>query len=357
MKKENDFIKWIIIVIVSILIILFTYNDDFLYTNKIIKVSKIDVKNEEVLKNNLGLKETHKELIIYGTVTNGKNKGKLEKYEYEELSSSIITNKYKVGDKLIIKNNEIDTLKRDVYLVSLILLFIISLYLVSNYKGLLALVSVILNISIFYIGLLLYFKGFNLFFLCLLESIIFTVLSLFLAAGNNKKTYSAIISVFITTLIVILLTVIIGSITKYKGISFNNLEFLTVPINDVFLSMLIIGGLGAIMDVCITISSSINELVCNNKKISTKELIKSSNEIGIDIMGTMINVLFFTYLCGELPIFVLAIRNGVTVYNTIKIFFSLGITRFLIGSIGIALAIPISQFISIKMIKRGDRYE
>ena len=84
------------------------------------------------------------------------------------------------------------------------------------------------------------------------------------------------------------------------------------------------------------------------------DLIKAK-EIGKDIMSTMSNVLFFTYLCAGLPIFVLALRNGFTIFNYITTNFSLELSRFLVGSIGIVLTIPISAFISIKLMKRGAK--
>ena len=42
-----------------------------------------------------------------------------------------------------------------------------------------------------------------------------------------------------------------------------------------------------------------------------------------DIMSTMSNVLFFTYLCSLLPIFVLAIRNGYSISHFVKNNYSL----------------------------------
>ncbi len=152
-------------------------------------------------------------------------------------------------------------------------------------------------------------------------------------------------------------TLIITKTTNYSGISFNDMSFLTVPVEDVFLAEIMIGGLGAIMDIAITISSSIAELIEKDKNITTKALTKSGREIGKDVMGTMINVLFFTYLCSGLPVFTLAIRNGYTVRNYITTNFSIEITRFLVGSIGIVIAIPISLFIAIVIFKKGKNHE
>ena len=351
MKKNRVLIT---LIIISFLLIIFTYNNDFLYKNTIMKITTIELLNEDISSNSLGLEEKHYTKKITGVITNGEKKGKIINIEYEETFSSIVTDKYKVNDKVFIKSGNIDELKRDVYVISLICIFIIAIYLVGNYRGLLAVVSVVLNSFIFYMGLNLYFKGINLTLLCLLESILFTIISLYIASGKGKKTMSAIISVFISLLIIFIMTLIISLTTNYSGISFNEMNYLTVPVTDVLLAELVIGGLGAIMDVSITMSSSISELIEKDKNISKKSLINSGREIGKDIMSTMINVLFFTYLCSGLPLFVLSIRNGFSIYNFVSTSFSIELSRFLIGSIGIIITIPISLFVSMKIFKRGD---
>lgn len=348
MKK----ITFIIILLLSIFALTFVYNDDFLYSKTIIKITNIETKKEEISQNPIGLKEKHYTKKIQGIITNGKDKENKKEIEYEETYSSVVTDRYRKGDKVIIEGNDLN-LKRDFYLVLMIVIFVNLIYIVGSYKGLLSILSVILNLVIFYIGLFLYFKGINLLFLCVIEMIIFSILSLALASGINKKTLSAIISVIISTIVMLILLLIIVKITNYKGINFNELSFLTVPLEDIIMPELLIGTVGAVMDVAITISSSISELIEKDKKISKKNLNKSAKEIGKDIMSTMSNVLFFTYLCAGLPIFVLALRNGFSMYNYISTNFSLELSRFLIGSIGIIMTIPISAFISIKLMKRG----
>ena len=350
----KKYIPLTIIIVLSIFSLIFVYNDDFLYKKDIMKITSIKTIKEDESQNLLGIKEKYYDKEITGIITNGKNKGNNITINYEETYSSVVTEKYKVGDKVFIDNSTIDTLKRDFYISILIVIFIISIYIVGKFRGLLSIISVIINCIIFYIGLSLYFKGINIILISMLEVIAFSCISLLIAGGINKKTLSAIISVNVCVLIMLLLLLIVIKTTNYKGINFNELEYLTVPIEDILLPELIIGTLGAIMDVAITISAAISELINKDKLISTKNLYKSSKEIGKDIMSTMINVLFFTYLCAGLPMFVLAIRNGFTISNYISSNYSLEITRFLVGSIGILLAIPISTFIAIKIFKRGE---
>ena len=97
-------IIFIVIFMVSIISLIFVYNDDFLYSNQIIKITKIDTINEETSQNSLGLEEKYYTRKITGIITNGKQKGKEKNISYDESYSSVVTDKYKINDKIIIKN-------------------------------------------------------------------------------------------------------------------------------------------------------------------------------------------------------------------------------------------------------------
>ena len=213
-------IIFIIIFLLSIIALFFVYNDDFLYSKQIIKIIKIDTLSEEISQNSLGLEEKYYTKKITGIITNGKQKGNKKTISYDESYSSVVTDKYKVNDKLILDASGIE-LKRDFYLTIMIVVFLNLLYIVGSYKGLLSVLSIFLNLVIFYIGLSLYFKGINLLFLCVIEMIIFSIISLILSSGMNKKTLSAILSVIISTLIMLAILIIIVNFNGYNGINFN----------------------------------------------------------------------------------------------------------------------------------------
>lgn len=56
MSSKNKLIS-IIIFLISIIILIFVYNDDFLYSKQIVKITKIDTISEETSQNSLGLEE------------------------------------------------------------------------------------------------------------------------------------------------------------------------------------------------------------------------------------------------------------------------------------------------------------
>ena len=62
-----------------------------------------------------------------------------------------------------------------------------------------------------------------------------------------------------------------------------------IDLKGIIFAAIIIGAMGAIMDVAMDISSSLNELRTNIPDISSARLIKSGFNIGRDVMGTMAN--------------------------------------------------------------------
>ena len=132
------------------------------------------------------------------------------------------------------------------------------------------------------------------------------------------------------------------------------MSFLTRPYEMVFMAGLFVGSLGAVMDVAITMSSSIFGLYEKDNNISTKALTKSGLEIGKDIMGTMTNILFFAYISGSIPAIILYIKNHTSLSFALSMNLSLELARALAGGIGIVLAIPIGLYTSIYLCESKE---
>ena len=79
----------------------------------------------------------------------------------------------------------------------------------------------------------------------------------------------------------------------------------------------------------------------------------SSRNVGDDIIGTMIPVMFFTNIATEIPFFILSLRNSMTLHSIIRHHSFFIMARFLTGSIAIVLAVPISVFFTIILLKKG----
>lgn len=365
LKKHKKFtILYSILIVISLIAIIFTYNNHSFYKHTIAIITNTTeeyISTEEVT---YGYKDDLYNQTITATILNGTHKGETITLENEYHSGEAYTQKYKKNDEVFISINEnnskirnahIEGYKRDKYIVILVVSFILVIILVGQLKGFLSIISVILNIILFNIIVYLNTKDISFPILSYIGAIIFSSICLTLVSGINKKTISAIISSILGVTITMLISLIVINTTKYSGIRLENIELLTRPYEGIFISEIILGGLGAIMDISISISSSLNELLEKNPKITKKQLIKSGFNIGKDIMSTMINVLFFTYICTSIPNLVILFRNGISLSILTNEYISLEMTRALTGAIGITITIPIAIYTTVLLYKRRSK--
>lgn len=364
-KNKKLLIIYSIICVIGIALIVFTYHNHFLYKDSIAKV--IETKDEYMTTESItfGYTEDIYMETIKAKILNGKYKGEIVTIENEYHKGEAYDQRYKEGDELFvslniehdeIKNTYIEGYKRDKYVVLLIVFFSLIIIAVGRMKGFLSIISVIANICIFnFIVYMHAIRSANLVALSFIGAIIFSTICLTLVSGFNKKTLSAITSSIIGVSLVTLISLIVIKYTNYSGIRFEQMELLTRPYEGIFISEIILGGLGAIMDISISMSSSLNELIEKDNKITKKALIKSGFNIGKDIMGTMINVLFFTYLCTSMANLTIFFRNGVTLSSLVDEYISLEMTRALTGAIGITITIPIAIYVTLFFFRRREK--
>lgn len=354
------FIAAVSIIIVCILTFAFISSNENFYNKPIAKIVSVTEKDSQV-ENSNGQIEPVKNQLIKAVIMNGSNKGKEIQLQNTSSYSEVNDLNLKVNDEVFISIQEngshqiisakILDLKRDKYIVYIACLFILLILLIGGIKGFKSLMSVVINIIIFLIIIQLFLMGINLTLTAVIASLLFIVLSISIVCGINKKTLSAVIGTLAGTLISMLIAVIVIQVNHWSGVHFEEMEFLTHPPEQIFLMEILIGTLGGIMDIAISIASSIKEIYDKNPEIESKVLIKSGMEIGKDIMGTMANTLVFAYVSGSIPIILLLLRNGFPISYIININLSLEIIRAVTGSIGIVLSIPITIYTSVMIFK------
>ncbi|HIS29536.1 MAG TPA: YibE/F family protein [Candidatus Avamphibacillus intestinigallinarum] len=248
---------------------------------------------------------------------------------------------------------DIKDVKRDKSILVFAWIFLFVLYLIGKRQGLFAFISLAVNVVLLTYAIEINVQtNMNLLFLCGVVAILFTVTSLLLVNGFNEKTYAAIVATLLGTLASLLITWLVMYFTKENGLHYEEMQFLTRPYKLVFIAGLFIGSLGAVMDVAITMSSSIFELWEKDHHISMKALKQSGLDIGRDIMGTMTSILFFAYISGTIPMLILYLKNGSPLAFTLSMNLSLELARALSGGLGIVLTIPIGLYISIFFVQR-----
>lgn len=354
MKK----IKLIILLILSIISIIFVYNDYFLYTDTILKVTSI---NNKLTKTTIN-KEKYYTQEITGKIMNGKYKGK-EVKTFNNISSSGV-----YGEK-IAKNNElfvelsldgenvirIINIKRDKYIAILFVIFIDLIILIAGKKGIKTITSLIGNIIITILSIIVFKNNYhkiNMLHLYLIIAVIFIIFSLYITNDKSKKTLAAIISsivsLFISFGLCYLIIVLFGD-----DINIWMMEYIEVVFDykNFFYVSILLSGLGGVMDIAITLSSALNELINKDKNITKSQLLNSGKEIAKDIIGTMTNVMIYTCYVSIIPTVLLALKNNMALANAITLYGNIELIIVLSSCVSITLAIPISLYVSILILK------
>ncbi len=344
---------------------IFVTNNYSFYERPIAKVIEMNVEDQTEVIDAFGNKDLLFTQHIIAELKNGEQKGSRIHLVNEYSSSKAYDYEFHVGNEIFVTIdviNQDDTdltgnfveVKRDKYLMFVAWMFIFILLLVGKKQGLFSIFSLIINAVILSYALDLYLikPDRSLLLICSIGIILFTVLSLLLVNGFNEKTYSAIVATLIGTFVSLAIAYLVLWETSGKGLRFEELQFITRPYKTIFMAGLFIGSLGAVMDVAITMSSTIFGLYEKNNKISVKALVKSGMEVGKDIMGTMTNILFFAYISGSIPLLILYFKNASPLGFTLNVNLSLELARALAGGIGIALTIPIGLYTTIFFVSR-----
>lgn len=361
----------ILVLLIAVLgVYFFVRGDAFLYHRSVGKIDSVRnkyLKTETLENENVSYHEKYYEQTITCKILNGKHKGQNVTIKSRYAKSQVYDTKYSEGDYIFVDNirNRSGTLtgfaagtKRDYYIFTILTLLFGLFLLVGGMRGAFTILSLVLNMIAFYFVLVLYTKGVNILFATIPMVIFFTAMLLFFMYGRSERTLLS----FAATIATCAVTIVIGILALSAGgrVDYDFLEYLNQPYeqsdaNFIFVSELLVGLLGAVMDVVVTMVMTVDQIAETGGDLGRKSIIRSCRSVGDDLVGTMVNLMLFTNIAACIPAFMLYLRNGVAFHTIIRynIFFEL--TRFLTGSIGIVLAIPISSLIAVTFYRRKYR--
>ena len=240
----------------------------------------------------------------------------------------------------------------------LLLILLILMTVVGGIRGVQSFFTLILNFFTLFFMIILIGAKIDPIKVTFIGAMIISFFSLFFINGYNKKTLASLISVVIVILLVMLITYNMGINAQIQGFSNEQIDtvsfyslYVQINFSTIVICEIVIGLLGAIIDVSISISSSMNEIYKNNTLITQHELFKSGMNIGKDILGTMTNTLFFAYISGfmTLMIYFNQLKYSLATIINAKVFCS-EVFQSLCCGIGIILIIPITAFITSKLL-------
>lgn len=299
-------------------------------------------------------------------IRTGKHKGEI--LDATSSSSYLYGARCRIGTKVIVIISESDELTtvsvynydRGNQLYMIIAFFLIVL--IGGLKGFKSAVGLVFTFGcILFVFMPLIYRGVSPIFAAAFVVIITTVVVMYLIDGFTAKSICAIVGTIIGVVLAAVFAFIFGKICHISGYNVDDIESLIyigemtdIKVGELMFAGILISALGAVMDVAMSVASTINEIHDKNTKLDTKELFKSGINVGKDMMGTMSNTLILAFAGGSINTFVYIYSYNYQYYQVLDMY-SIGIEiiQGISATLGVILTVPIVSAISAVALKKN----
>lgn len=240
--------------------------------------------------------------------------------------------------------------------------FMAALLLVGGLAGVKTLLTLgVTGLAIVYVLLPALIRGHDPIIVTVLVSTAVTIVTIAAVGGASKKTLTAIIGTTGGVLVAGLIALAVGSAARLTGFGTEEAAMLLyVPqgiqfdFRRLLFSGMIIGALGAVMDVAMSVASSMEEVTLARARITQSELLQSGLRVGRDVMGTMSNTLILAYTGGAIPLLLLFLAYGTPMIQIANFdHIATEVVKAFAGSIGLIAAVPITAIAGSRLLNPG----
>lgn len=328
-----------------------------------------------ILKDNTAEEETAGGILrgrmeLQVEILTGRYKGEVAKVT--NYFSSLYNVRVSQGDKVSIR---IDT-GDDGYQVSIynyyrvpqmigcVAAFLILLVVIGGVKGAKSAAGLIFTmVCVIWLLLPLALKGYSPLGVTILIILICNLLTFFLIDGIQPKTVIAAAGSVCGVLAGAVFAMIAQGIMSVTTLQMEEAETLLLittttklEVKDLFLCGILIACMGAVMDVAMSIASSVAEIHSVNPQMGVKELFTSGMNIGRDAMGTMSNTLILAFAGNSFNMMLMIYSYGIGFQQLMNTdFVAIEIIRSMAGSIGIICTVPIVALMAAAAFGRKNK--
>lgn len=340
--------------------------------------NQAQIDDNLILDSSYNSNEYTTKIFFKAKILNGPHKGEVVSV-HQNISPFLGDNSdpVKKGDKVIISdevineftpkimfgNQEIkwhmETYSRSSYLIILAIVFFALILLFGRLKGVKTLISLVFTtLAIFVVYIPAIVGGQNIYAWTIVTCAFITISTIILVYGYSKKTLATALGCIGGVLVAGLIALFMNQFLKLTGFLDENSTHVYIMNSAIDLKAIIFGGIligaeGAIMDVAIDISSSLNEVASKMEKPDFASIVKSGFNIGKDIMGTMTNTLILAYIGSSLAT-VIALSRSSLIQVLDAEMITVEVLQALAGSIGILTTIPLTSVIAAWLYKYTD---
>ena len=193
--------------------------------------------------------------------------------------------------------------------------------------------------------------------------LIITFVTFVLIADFQMKSIGAMLGTIFGVIVSGLIALLFGHFGHVTGFNVDDIENLIyvgqnsrLDIGGMLFSGILIASLGAVMDVAMSVSTSLHEIKEQRPDITAKEIFKSGINIGRDMIGTMSNTLILAYAGGSLGLVMIIYAYSYQMHQILNMYsLAIEIMRGIAGTIGIILTVPITSLIMSVLLTRGGQ--
>ncbi len=330
------------------------------YKAKVTQVDQVAIEEDEFIQSMY---------LVEVVFTQGPNKGTSVVIEHAIAKTDSFVMLLEVGDKVLVSSYNdadgklayyVEDYQRVGSIYLLLAIFVLVILWVGKGHGIKAIGTLVFTLLVvWFVHIPLLLKGFPPLLTTVLVSVIATGFTILILSGWSKKSFSAIAGTIAGVMVAALLAYWIGSSAHLTGLSNEEAVMLKfIPQGDIFKARellyagILLGTLGAGMDVAMSISSAISEIHFHSPNLSRRKLFKSGMNIGRDVMGTMVDTLILAYLGSSLPLIILFVANDMPILQVMNLdIIATEIVRSLTSSVGIVASLPLTAAIAVFLHK------
>lgn len=256
-------------------------------------------------------------------------------------------------------NINVNAPDRTPYLYGMAAVFALLLCLAGGRRGFKSVVAIIFTLtSVVFIFVPMLYYGISPAIAAWVLTAVTACVTLPLTGGRELKSMIAVIGTVGGTAAAAGIEFIFGELTCTSGYTFGDTDSLLaisshsgLKVGSLFFAAVLISSLGAVMDVAISVASSVNELYKSNPAAGGRTLFLSGMNIGRDMMGTMANTLILAFT-GTSLVTLIQVYTYNMLYNQVMNSNNIAteIIQALTGSIAVILTVPLVSLLSAKLL-------
>ena len=369
-KNSGQFTKrkaarWLMILLAAVVFVIFTVKIN--QTDKVELVSREGQTFEkatvvEILQDNLQADGTRVgEQRVLVEMTTGEHKG--ETLEVTSSSGYLFGAGCTVGmDVVIMQSVAGDSVVASVYsqdrewvVYIFAALYILALCLVGGKQGIKGSMGLLFTFfCVIFVYIPLVYRGISPFWAAVFVCMITTVVTMYFIGGASKKTVVAIGGTMAGVLIAGIAAQLFSLASGITGYNVSDIETLMtlwntngIQVGGLLFSGLLISSMGAVMDVAMSVGSSLWEILNQKPEMTKRELWKAGIQVGRDMMGTDSNTLILAFAGSSVSMLILDYAYDLSyrqIINSNNI--GIAIMQGLSGSFGIVLSVPLTVLIA-----------